>query len=311
MPYQRMRRSRSKAPAEQDPRQRVHADPLVPAQLAGCVVGDLAEVEAARRGDGGDEPGQPGRGLGDPSPPPAPLPARGGGAARSGPPRRRGRRGPASRRTPASTPEPSVLAHAGDSLVRKGVATWCAACREGRGTPYRSSAVAVRFPDSVAPRMDSGEHDEPAGPVEVVDDSTGLDALRAMRRTLRRHRLGELEWFYVPYRVYLAASLFGGAFFFVAGLVEDAPGQRRDRGRRLPPRSRLAGPRRRARRGHGFALGQPRRTAVGRGGRRAPRVVRPDRPPPRPCPPPAGQCLRSLAFAGAVMPLPGSSPAAA
>ena len=44
-----------------------------------------------------------------------------------------------------------------------------------------------------------------------------------MRRTRRRHRLGELEWFEALYRVYLAAFLGGGAFFFVAGLVEDSP----------------------------------------------------------------------------------------
>lgn len=51
---------------------------------------------------------------------------------------------------------------------------------------------------------------------------TGLDALRALRRTRRRNRLGELEWFEALYRVYLAAFLGGGAFFFVAGFVEDS-----------------------------------------------------------------------------------------
>lgn len=70
--------------------------------------------------------------------------------------------------------------------------------------------------------MDSGEHDEPTEPAEAPDDSTGLDALQAMRKARRRHRLGELEWFEALYRVYLAAFLGGGAFFFVAGLVEDS-----------------------------------------------------------------------------------------
>lgn len=51
--------------------------------------------------------------------------------------------------------------------------------------------------------------------------SVGVDALTAMRRTRRRHRLGELEWFEALYRVYLAAFFGGGAFFFVAGLVDD------------------------------------------------------------------------------------------
>lgn len=47
------------------------------------------------------------------------------------------------------------------------------------------------------------------------------DVLRDMRRTRRTRRLGELEWFEVAYRVYLAA-LFGGlAVMWVSDLVPD------------------------------------------------------------------------------------------
>lgn len=62
----------------------------------------------------------------------------------------------------------------------------------------------------------------PTDTVAPPDDSIGVEALGAMRRTRRRHRLGELEWFEALYRVYLAAFLGGGAFFFVAGLVDDS-----------------------------------------------------------------------------------------
>lgn len=51
--------------------------------------------------------------------------------------------------------------------------------------------------------------------------STGFSALRELRRTRRRKRLAELEWFEALYRVYLAAFVFGGSFLFVSGLVSD------------------------------------------------------------------------------------------
>lgn len=43
-----------------------------------------------------------------------------------------------------------------------------------------------------------------------------------LRRTRRRHRLGELEWFEVAYRVYLAALVGGVAFAWLSGFVDDA-----------------------------------------------------------------------------------------
>lgn len=53
--------------------------------------------------------------------------------------------------------------------------------------------------------------------------STGLDAARALRRTRRRHRLADQEWFELLYRVYLAAFLGGGAILFLSDLVKDTP----------------------------------------------------------------------------------------
>ena len=47
--------------------------------------------------------------------------------------------------------------------------------------------------------------------------------LRAMRRTRRVRRLGELEWFEVAYRVYLAALVGGGVILWLSGLVTDEP----------------------------------------------------------------------------------------
>ena len=48
-------------------------------------------------------------------------------------------------------------------------------------------------------------------------------ALREMRRARRTRRLGELEWFEIAYRVYLAA-LFGGlAVMWLSDLVTDEP----------------------------------------------------------------------------------------
>jgi hypothetical protein len=55
------------------------------------------------------------------------------------------------------------------------------------------------------------------------DAPTGLGALRDLRRTRRRKRLAELEWFEALYRVYLAAFIFGGSFLFLSGLVTDDP----------------------------------------------------------------------------------------
>lgn len=61
--------------------------------------------------------------------------------------------------------------------------------------------------------------DEPLGPPA----STGMDAAHDLRRTRRRHRVEELEWFEALYRVYLAALIGGGAVLFLSGLVPDEP----------------------------------------------------------------------------------------
>lgn len=77
----------------------------------------------------------------------------------------------------------------------------------------------------------SGWSSDPGRPVELgdVDDgraatdpsTVGLDALRDLRTTRRRHRLEELEWFEALYRVYLAAIVGGGTVLFLSGLVAD------------------------------------------------------------------------------------------
>jgi len=48
-------------------------------------------------------------------------------------------------------------------------------------------------------------------------------ALADLRRTRRAHRLGDLEWFDLAYRVYLAAFLGGGAVIILSGFVGDEP----------------------------------------------------------------------------------------
>lgn len=53
--------------------------------------------------------------------------------------------------------------------------------------------------------------------------SLGVDALREMRRTRQRHRLGDLEWFDAAYRVYLVALFGGGGVLWLSGLVGDTP----------------------------------------------------------------------------------------
>lgn len=55
----------------------------------------------------------------------------------------------------------------------------------------------------------------------MVSYSVGWDALRAMRRTRRVHRVAEIEWFEALYRVYLTAIVGGSAVLFLSGLVKD------------------------------------------------------------------------------------------
>ena len=44
-----------------------------------------------------------------------------------------------------------------------------------------------------------------------------------LRRARRRRRLGELEWFEIAYRVYLAALVGGVLLAWLSGLVDDEP----------------------------------------------------------------------------------------
>lgn len=57
----------------------------------------------------------------------------------------------------------------------------------------------------------------------VTSASVGIDALKLMRVTRRRHRVADLEWFEALYRVYLAAFIGGGMILFLSGLVGDTP----------------------------------------------------------------------------------------
>ncbi len=48
------------------------------------------------------------------------------------------------------------------------------------------------------------------------------DALRAMRRTRQRHRLGNIEWFDAAYRAYLVGLFGGGSVLWISSSVHDA-----------------------------------------------------------------------------------------
>lgn len=50
----------------------------------------------------------------------------------------------------------------------------------------------------------------------------GINAFHAMRRTRRRHRIQDLEWFEALYRVYITALIVGGVILFLSGFVKDA-----------------------------------------------------------------------------------------
>lgn len=56
---------------------------------------------------------------------------------------------------------------------------------------------------------------------EAADSSTGLGALRALRRTRQLHRLGNLDWFDAAYRVYLFGGFGGGAVLWISSSVKD------------------------------------------------------------------------------------------
>lgn len=87
--------------------------------------------------------------------------------------------------------------------------------------PTDVSGVRTRHGDADGP-IDTSPAD---GPEHDADghSSTGLAAARALRRTRRRHRLADQEWFELLYRVYLAAFLGGGAVLLLSDLVKDTP----------------------------------------------------------------------------------------
>ncbi|MEI8241543.1 MAG: DUF6297 family protein, partial [Actinomycetota bacterium] len=53
--------------------------------------------------------------------------------------------------------------------------------------------------------------------------STSLAALKALRRTRKMHRLGNLDWFEAMYRVYLVGGFGGGAVLWISSSVKDQP----------------------------------------------------------------------------------------
>lgn len=71
--------------------------------------------------------------------------------------------------------------------------------------------------------IETGEATPTASPFVPTVSSTGLSAVRALRRARQKNRLAELEWFEALYRVYLAAFVFGGGILFLSGLVPDEP----------------------------------------------------------------------------------------
>jgi Family of unknown function (DUF6297) len=56
-------------------------------------------------------------------------------------------------------------------------------------------------------------------PVEPA--STGLDALKALRRTRQLHRLGNLDWFEAAYRAYLLGIFGGGGVLWISSSIKD------------------------------------------------------------------------------------------
>ena len=61
----------------------------------------------------------------------------------------------------------------------------------------------------------------PAPPERARPAGTGIDALRSLRRTRQRHRLGNLDWFEAAYRVYLLAGFGGGGVLWISSSIKD------------------------------------------------------------------------------------------
>jgi hypothetical protein len=64
--------------------------------------------------------------------------------------------------------------------------------------------------------------DSPA-PVQppAAPTGTGVAALRSLRRTRQRHRLGDLDWFEAAYRVYLVGGFGGGGVLWLSSSIKD------------------------------------------------------------------------------------------
>src|SRR5262245_5464496 len=58
---------------------------------------------------------------------------------------------------------------------------------------------------------------------EVAFPAAMKGTVQELRRTRRVRRLGDLEWFEIAYRVYLAALVGGGVVLWAADQVSDVP----------------------------------------------------------------------------------------
>ena len=58
-------------------------------------------------------------------------------------------------------------------------------------------------------------------PPSPAPTGTGVDALRSLRRTRQRHRLGDLDWFEAAYRVYLVGGFGGGGVLWLSSSIKD------------------------------------------------------------------------------------------
>ena len=204
--YQRTPRSRRIAATSRITAQRVHGDALEPAQPARREVGHLGEVEAARRGGGGDEEGDPQRGVvdgGDEL-------GRGGrtGAQQAGDDQHEG----AGQRHQGQQGEEQLRC-----VDVHGPEVWALPLGSGRARSRirdraRSDDVLRRFAPGCAGTGDGSSVRRRMSSV-----------VQELRRTRRGRRLGDLEWFDVAYKVYIAALVGGGVIVWLSGLVTDDP----------------------------------------------------------------------------------------
>lgn len=60
-------------------------------------------------------------------------------------------------------------------------------------------------------------------PDTIVDAPGSMSAVRALRRTRQRHRLGNIEWFDAAYRAYLVGIFGGGSVLWISSSIHDSP----------------------------------------------------------------------------------------